>query len=136
MPIDPGFKKLTPVIIVDAVEPCLAFWTERFGFTVTATVPGPDGKFAFAILTGGNVELMYQTRAAVLEEDPSAAEDLKGHSVALFLEVDSIDLVEKAVVGAPIVKARHDTFYGSTEIYVLEPGGNTVGFAQMKTGAQ
>jgi hypothetical protein len=25
---------------------------------------------------------------------------------------------------------RHTTFYGSTEIYVREPGGNTVGFAQ------
>jgi hypothetical protein len=31
--------------------------------------------------------------------------------------------------GAPVVKPRHQTFYGSTEIYVKEPGGNTVGFA-------
>jgi len=29
------------------------------------------------------------------------------------------------------VKPRHKTFYGSTEIYVREPGGHTVGFAQM-----
>ena len=28
------------------------------------------------------------------------------------------------------VKPRHETFYGSTEIYVREPGGNTVGFSQ------
>jgi hypothetical protein len=28
------------------------------------------------------------------------------------------------------VKPRHKTFYGSIEIYVREPGGNTVGFAQ------
>jgi hypothetical protein len=32
--------------------------------------------------------------------------------------------------GAPLVKARHQTFYGSTELHVREPGGNTVGFAQ------
>jgi hypothetical protein len=32
------------------------------------------------------------------------------------------------------VKPRHQTFYGSTEIYVREPGGNTVGFAQMSQG--
>jgi len=36
------------------------------------------------------------------------------------------------VSGAPIVKPRHDTFYGSTELYVKEPGGNLVGFAQFK----
>ena len=53
-----------------------------------------------------------------------------GHSVALFITVDDLDTIEKALAGAPVVKPRHDTFYGSTEIYVREPGGNTVGFAQ------
>ena len=129
--LDPGIKQLTPVIIVDAVEPCLAFWTERFGFAGGATVPGPDGSLTFAIVAKDNIEIMYQTRASVLADDPTAAKDLNGHSIALFLTVGSIDTVEKAVTGAPIVKPRHDTFYGSTEIYVLEPGGNTVGFAQM-----
>jgi hypothetical protein len=38
--------------------------------------------------------------------------------------------VEKAVRDAPVVRARHKTFYGSSEIYVREPGGNIVGFAQ------
>ena len=45
--------------------------------------------------------------------------------------VYSLDEVEPRLAGAPVVKARHQTFYGSTEIYVKEPGGNTVGFAQM-----
>jgi len=34
------------------------------------------------------------------------------------------------LAGAPVVKARHKTFYGSTEIYVREPGGHVVGFGQ------
>jgi hypothetical protein len=42
--------------------------------------------------------------------------------------------VEQAVAGAPVVKPRHTTFYGSAEIYVREPGGHTVGFAQMQAG--
>jgi hypothetical protein len=50
--------------------------------------------------------------------------------VALFITVDDLDKVEAALAGAPVVKPRHDTFYGSTEIYVKEPGGNTVGFAK------
>jgi uncharacterized glyoxalase superfamily protein PhnB len=67
----------------------------------------------------------------VLAESPGTAAELAGHSVVLFITVDDVDAVERALAGAPVVKPRHKTFYGSTEIYVREPGGNTVGFAQM-----
>ena len=126
----PQLKHLTPVLVVDQVEPCLKFWTERFGFRVENQVPGPGGKLVFASVEKDGVEVMYQTRASVLQEDPNAAPDLTGHTIVLFLTVDDIDAVEKAVAGAPVVRPRHQTFYGSTEIYVREPGGNTVGFAQ------
>lgn len=145
MPIPAGtVTQLTPVLIVDAVEPCLAFWTGRFGFRKENEVPGPDGKILFASVTnraegevaGGNglVEIMYQTRASVLEAEPESsradrARELGGHSVALFIHVKDIDALERAVAGAPVVKPRHETFYGTTEIYVKEPGGNTIGFA-------
>lgn len=123
-------KQLTPVLIVAEVEPCLAFWETRLGFTVENRVPGPDGKLVFASARLGPVEVMYQTRASVVAEDPSAAAHLDGHSVALFITVTDLDAIERAVAGAPVVKPRHTTFYGSEEIYVKEPGGNTVGFAQ------
>src|ERR1700741_2406783 len=126
----PALKQLTPVLIVDAVEPCVKFWTDRLGFAINNKVPGEDGKLIFASVEKGGIEIMYQTRASVLSEDPSAARDLTGHSVALFITVTDLDSVEKSLAGAPVVKPRHDTFYGSTEIYVKEPGGNTVGFAQ------
>jgi uncharacterized glyoxalase superfamily protein PhnB len=129
----PRLQHLTPVLVVESVEPCLPFWEERFGFTVANRVPGPGGKLIFASVEKGDVEVMYQTRASVVEENPSAALELNGHSIALFITVDDINAVEKAVAGAPLVKAKHTTFYGSTEIYVREPGGNTVGFAQMGT---
>ena len=121
---------LAPVLIVDSVEPCLAFWVDRFGFTSKNQVPGPDGKLVFASVEKDGVEVMYQTRASVLQEDPNAASDLAGHSMILFLTVDDLDAVEKAVAGTPVVRPRHQTPYGSTEIYVREPGGHTVGFAQ------
>jgi uncharacterized glyoxalase superfamily protein PhnB len=126
----PTLKQLTPVLIVDAVEPCIQFWTDRLGFAVNNQVPGTDGKLIFASVEKGGIEIMYQTRASVLSEDPGAARDLMGHSVALFITVADLDSVEKSLSGAPVVKPRHETFYGSTEIYVKEPGGNTVGFAQ------
>jgi len=126
----PALKQLTPVLIVDKVEPCLEFWVDRLGFEVTNKVPDPEGKLVFASVQRGGIEIMYQTRASVVQELPGATRELVGHSVSLFITVDNLDAVEKSIAGAPVVKPRHQTFYGSTEIYVKEPGGNTVGFAQ------
>ena len=127
-----GLRHLTPVLVVDDVEPCLRFWTEKLGFTAENQVPGDNGKLVFASARAGDVEVMYQTRASVLAERPDAANELVGHSTVLFVTVDDLDPIEASVSGAPIVKPRHDTFYGSTELYVKEPGGNLVGFAQFK----
>ncbi len=124
--------QLTPVMVVDRVEPCLAFWSDRLGFTVENQVPGPDGALVFASAKRGGIEVMYQTRTSVVAENPSLAPELDGHSVTLFIAVDDIDAVERALAGAPVVKPRHETFYGSTEVYVREPGGNVVGFAAFK----
>lgn len=122
---------LAPVLVVDRVEPCLRFWVDRFGFRATKQVPGPDGSLVFASVERDGIEIMYQTVASVVADRPEAAGEMTGHSVALFLTVEDLGQVERAVAGAPVVKPRHQTFYGSTEIYVREPGGNIVGFAQM-----
>ena len=125
----PQLQHLAPVLVVDRVEPCLKFWVDRFGFQVENEVPGPDGQLIFASAKKDGLEVMYQTRASVLAENADAARELDGHSVVLFITVNDMDAVERAVAGAPEVKPRHQTFYGSTELYVREPGGNTVGFA-------
>jgi uncharacterized glyoxalase superfamily protein PhnB len=125
----PVLKKLTPVLVVDRVEPCLSFWTERFGFAMANQVSGPDGALVFASVEAGSVEVMYQTRASV-EADLSETVPPPGHAVTLFITVERLDSVEKALAGAPVVKPRHTTFYGSTELYVREPGGFMVGFAE------
>ena len=123
-------KQLTPVIVVDEIEPCLGFWT-ALGLAQVHQVPGPNGKLMFASVEKDQVEVMYQTRASVVEDHPGLATELNGRSIVLFITVESLDAVERAVSGAPVVKARHKTFYGSEEIYVREPGGAMVGFAQM-----
>ena len=126
----PLVTHLAPVLIVDDVKLCIDFWVDRFGFTKENEVPGPDGTLVFAsVKSEARVEIMYQSTASVLAEDPKSGADLKGHSVALFLQVSDLDTAEAAAKGAPVVKARHKTFYGSTEFYIKEPGGNTVGFA-------
>jgi len=124
-------QRMTPVLIVDSVTDCLPFWIERLGFELTNHVPGPNGTMTFAILERDGIEVMYQSSASVLEDGTMTKGELAGHSVGLFITVYSLDDIEPRLAGAPVVKPRHHTFYGSTEIYVKEPGGNTVGFAQM-----
>ena len=124
------------VFIVDSVEPCVAFWVDRFGFQVENQVPGADGNLVFASVKQGDIEVMYQTRASVLADNPAAAAELNGHSATLFITVSDLDAAERAAKGAPVVKPRHETFYGSTEFYVRDPGGNTIGFAQFTAPAK
>jgi uncharacterized glyoxalase superfamily protein PhnB len=125
---------LTPVLIVDAVEPSVKFWTD-LGFTKENEVPGPDGKLIFASVRKDRVEIMYQSRASVIADDPKSASELTGRSAALFITVPSLrdlDAIERQAKGAPVVKTRHDTFYGTTEFYIREPGGNVVGFSTQR----
>jgi hypothetical protein len=121
--------KITPVLIVDAIEPCLPFWVDRLGFAVTVTVPHEE-KLGFAILAKDGVDLMYQTRASVAADAPATLDAERGHTVALFVEVPDLDAVERALGGVPLILPRRTTFYGMHEIGVREPGGNVVVFAQ------
>ena len=126
-----GLQHLTPVLVVDEVEPCLHFWIEKLGFTAENLVHGDNGKLVFASAKAGDVEVMYQTRASVLASGPRRGRFV-GHSTVLYITVDNLDPIERAVAGASVMKPRHDTFYGTTELYVKEPGGNSVGFAEMR----
>jgi uncharacterized glyoxalase superfamily protein PhnB len=121
--------KLTPVLIVDAIEPCLAFWVDRLGFAVTVTVPHGD-RIGFAILVKDGAEVMYQTRASVADDAPAALDPNGGHSAGLFVEVPDLSAVEQALKGVPLILPRRTTFYGMDEVGVRAPGGHVVVFAQ------
>ena len=122
-------RKLTPVLMVDAIEPCLPLWTERLGWTKTAEVPDGD-KLGFVILAKDGVELMYQTWASVQQDVGHAVDRATGTSVGLFIEVSDLDSVVKQLEGVPLVLPRRRTFYGMDEVGVAEAGGHTVVFAQ------
>ncbi|OGA96965.1 MAG: hypothetical protein A3G27_00970 [Betaproteobacteria bacterium RIFCSPLOWO2_12_FULL_66_14] len=122
-------KKLTPVLYVDAIEPCLPFWVDRLGFTKTVEVPH-ENAIGFVILARDGLELMYQTWASAAADLAGATQRTQGRSAALYIEVANLDQVERALRGADVVHPRRKAFYGATEIFVREPGGHVVGFAQ------
>jgi len=121
-------KKLTPVLYVEEIEPCLPFWVDRLGFEKIAEVPEGD-RLGFVILKKGDVEIMYQTRASVQNDVPALADTPMGGTL-LFIEVEDLDAVERALEGVDVVFPRRTTFYGAQEIGVREPCGNAVTFAQ------
>ena len=121
-------KKLTPVLYVEEIEPALPFWVERLGFEKTAEVPHGD-RLGFVILQKGAVEIMYQTRDSVREDVPALGGMPTGGSM-LFVQVDDLDAVERALEGIEPVTPRRKTFYGADELIVREPAGNVVTFAQ------
>ena len=120
-------KRITTNLYADEIEPCVQFW-ERLGFEKIKDVP--DGKkLAFAMLQKGNLELMYGTYAS-LGQDPDVAKAFHKGTTYLFVEVENLDDVIPATTGAEVVKSKHQTFYGSTEISVKDPAGHIVTFAQ------
>ena len=119
-------KKVTPVLLTDDVEACINFWAE-FGMDAVMTVPGQD-QLTFAILSNGDVELMYQTFESAAADTPSAIEGI--NRAVVYLEVNSLDKILPIATKYETVKPEHTTDYGAREIYIRDPGGNLVGFAE------
>jgi hypothetical protein len=128
-PMSNTIKKLTPVLMVDAIEPCLPLWIDRLGWTKTVDVPDGDA-LGFVILSKDGAELMYQTYASVEKDVGHAQKRAVGTSVGLFIEVSNLDEIVEQLKGLPLVLPRRRTFYGMDEVGVAEAGGHTVVFAQ------
>jgi uncharacterized glyoxalase superfamily protein PhnB len=122
-------KKLTPVIFVEEIEPSLPFWTDRLGFSRTTEVPEGD-KLGFVILSDGNTELMYQSRASVVKDLPAQAGEFQVSRTNLFIEVERLDDFKSKLAGVPVIIPERTTFYGSREIGVRAPCGTAVILAQ------
>lgn len=127
-------KKVTPIITVDVIEPCLPFWTDALGFTLVASVPHEDA-LGFAMLLKDGVELMYQSRASVSADVGASgapegmADEMADSTTTLFIEVDDLDAVIAAIGDAEVLVPRRQTFYGMDELFVRAPCGTIIGFA-------
>lgn len=123
-------KKLSPVIFVEEIEPCLGFWIDRLGFTRTLEVPHGD-RLGFAAVASGSIEVMYQSRASLAADIPALAAGPFARSGALFIEVESLNAILPRLEGVEVVVPERTTFYGAREIFVRAPCGTVVGLAEM-----
>jgi uncharacterized glyoxalase superfamily protein PhnB len=121
--------KITPVLFVRKVEKSLPFWVDRVGFEKTVEVPGEDG-LAFAILVLDGAELMLQSIASVLQDEPKFAPTGPVGGASLFLEVADFEDILKRLEGYPIEMPERTTAYGMREIGVRDPDGHIALFAK------
>ena len=120
-------SKLTPVLFVERIEPCLPFW-RALGFAPTVEVPHDDA-LGFAILSDGEREVMYESHALAAKDMPMLEHRRPSF---LYLEVGDLDTVEAALAQFDVFLPRRETFYGATELGFREPGGHYVTFAQFR----
>jgi hypothetical protein len=121
--------KATAVLFVEHVETSLPFF-EAAGFKRTVEVPEGDA-LGFVILQTDGAEVMLQSFASALADvktlDPK---DIKASRTYLFVEVDDLAAVERALKPYKIVIPRRVTPYGANETGYREPSGHFVTFAQ------
>ncbi len=127
----PAMQRLTPILIVEAIEPSIPFWIDRLGFARVAEVPEPGGdRLGFLMLARDDVQVMLQTWASMGQDLPALTQGPRGHSTLVYLDVADLEAVKPRLDGVEVVVPERTTFYGAKEIWVREPGGHVVGFAQ------
>lgn len=119
-------EKLTTLLIVDAIEPCLPTW-QALGYEVTLRVPDA-GSLGFVILTGSAGELMLQTKASLADDLPAVLALEPSH--LLYGDVTSLAAAGEALLNARVIVPLRKTFYGAREIWFELPGGMILGLAE------
>ncbi len=122
-------SKATAVLYVEHIEQSLPFF-EAIGFKRTVEVPEGNA-LGFVILQRAEAEVMLQSYASAIADvttiDPK---EIKASRTYLFMEIDDLAAIERALTKHKIVIPRRKTPYGSDETGYREPSGHTVLFAQ------
>ena len=121
------YAALTPVLIVDAVEPTRSFFHDRLGFAVVTDIEH-DGALGFSVLQSGDVTVMVQSDAS-LRADAGESYVPGPYKASMYIDVNDVEALVPEIADADIVLPLRRTFYGMHEIGVREPGGNIIIFA-------
>lgn len=124
-----SFKRLTPVLFVERIEPCLELWEKCLGFNRVASVPEGD-HLGFAILVHDGIEVMYQTWTSLAEDLPALGQESHASRQFLFIEVADIAVIESQLRDVEYVVRKRETFYGMTEVIIRDAAGHVIAFAQ------
>jgi len=119
---------LTPNIFVKNMNETIEFY-RNIGFEVKMSVP-EKGDFVWVMMSGGNVNFMFQTFDSLGSDLPEISRQ-DGGSLLLYIQVKEIrqyhDRIKDKV---NILKGLEKTFYGATEFSILDINGYILTFAE------
>lgn len=118
---------IMPILNVRELEPSLKFYVDQLGFQCSFTMPGPDGKDNFAIVTQGAATLALTT------EHGEAM--LGGSGISLMVYVPhSVDLDaycnEVKARGVTLLQDLSTEYWGDRMFVVQDPDGYVVSLAK------
>ena len=121
--------KVTPIHVVERIEPCLALWTGPLAYKKIVEVPHGD-HLGFVLLEGAAGAVMFQTRDSLGDDLPAIL--ARRVTAFLYVDVESLDDALAAVKGAEIVVPERTTFYGAREACIADASGTLVVLAEHK----
>jgi lactoylglutathione lyase len=127
-----AFKSLTPNLMVDDVNETVNFYRDILGFNVLILMP-ETGVADWAMLEQGNVKIMFQKKASLIEEYPVFAKQtfVSGGAMILYIEVPKVrELFEQLKGKAKLVRELSKTCYCMTEFAIQDNNGFVLAFAE------
>ncbi|MFI4974903.1 MAG: bleomycin resistance protein [Caulobacterales bacterium] len=118
-------KRAIPLLHVSASKPAEAFYRERLGFALRVANRGEAADPCFMSLSRDGIELHLSS---------FAGDGVAGGAVTFI--VDDVDALHRELAerGAPIALAPVDQTWGSREMYVQDPDGNSIRFQAWGSG--
>ncbi|NKB89560.1 MAG: hypothetical protein GKS06_15195 [Acidobacteria bacterium] len=130
---------VTPNIFVDDVGKTVDWYRDVLGFkfdvgviegTEDSTFEYTGQSLGFAIMSHGDVQLMFQSRGSVAVDLPGI-QPASGDAFALYIGVEDVDaLYAKVSAQVDLEIDLRDTFYGAREFHFRDCNGTMVGLAQ------
>ncbi|MFD0855466.1 VOC family protein [Actinomadura adrarensis] len=124
-PIPDSYRRITPAVVVNGAAKAIEFYSEVFGATERMRYPGPGDTIAHAELQIGDSVIIVEDEMPGSTKAPPAG-GLEGSPSFLFIYVEDVDaVIDQAVkLGAKLVRAPEDQFYGDRDGYVIDPFGH------------
>lgn len=121
-------NSISPNFFVPSIPDSIKYY-EPLGFKLVAKVP-EDGEMVWAMMTCGNVTIMFQTFES-LGTELSAIKRENGGSLLFYIQIKGIRrFYEEVKDKVTVIKTIEKTFYGATEFAIQDINGYILTFAE------
>lgn len=123
-PIPPGYRTVTPYLIVRGGVKALEFYKKAFNAVEKVRMPMPDGRLGHAEIQIGDSMVMLADEMP--ERKIVGPETLGGSATGICLYVEDVDaLFQQAIAaGGKVDRPVEDQFYGDRSGTLIDPFGH------------